>query len=132
MKKRAIVKLILVGIVIILFVITLPALHTNNKRFNQVRNEARLVLNEGLKICSSQCANYPAEWVKEGQEVEAELYCMRQCSNNMENIREEIAEDSVNRIFKDKYHYKVEKVYCVIGMRCFSLEMKDFIYSYKS
>lgn len=132
MDKKKIIKFVLIGLVVLLFVASIPGVFLNGKELSRAEDNAREVLNEASKICSSNCTDYPTEWgwIK-GREKEAELYCMRQCSNNMAGFRQELINDLKPTIFKNQYSYRVGQAYCILGLRCVSLEIEDFILGYK-
>lgn len=131
MDKKKIVKLILIGLVILLFIISIPGVFLNGRGLNKAEDYARVVLDEASKICNSNCTDYPKEWVMGGKEAEAKLYCMNQCSNNMEGLRQTLASDLKPTMFTNQYSYRVEQVYCILGLRCVSREIEDFVSGYK-
>jgi len=63
-------------------------------------------------------------------EKDAELYCMRQCSNNKKEIREELLNKKFPILFTDIYHYRVAQLYCIIGLYCPQSQIVDFIKNY--
>lgn len=127
-KLLRIAKIIFVGIIILFFIITIPTTFSNSKSVNQAKDYAKEVLNEGQKICDSNCTDYPTEWEIEKKD---ELYCMDQCSNNMMKIRQGLIDNLEPTLFKNQYDYRVGQLYCVLGLRCVLSELEDFVYNYK-
>ncbi len=129
-KIKLILPKIIFVLIMIFFLISLPAIYSNNKNFNQIKNDAREMLDQGYAICSSNCTDYPTDWVVKGQEKEAELYCRNQCADNMLGIRKGVINNFKPMIFENRYDYIIEGVYCVLGLKCFSSDIEDYVYGY--
>lgn len=121
-----------VGIAVLLFLcflVTIPALYQNNRKANQVEREVKEVLKAMKKICASGCTEYPRDWVVPGLETEAELYCMRQCNNDMEGVRNYYL-DNFPVLFTSQYNYRVAQLYCVLGLVCPQSQIAEIIRNY--
>lgn len=130
MEKERIYKAIAAVSIILLFVATLPAAFSNSNKIEQAKTSAKEVLDRASKICSSDCKDYPSDWVSEDKRAEAEIYCMSQCSNDMKIIRDSVSEASSIK-FENQYMLKVAQLYCLLGLRCYAVEIKDFIQNYQ-
>jgi hypothetical protein len=126
-----IIKITLVGMLVLLFLATIPAVFSNSKSINQAKENAKILLDEASKVCNSNCTEYPAEWVSKEKEQEAKLYCINQCSDNMDRIRNEFTDELQSTMFENQYTYRVGQIYCILGLRCAPLEIENFIRGYK-
>ena len=129
MNKKHLLKVFLIAVAIILFVGTLPAVFLNSRKIDQAKESAQVILDEASKVCSSNCTDYPDEWVIEDKEAEAELYCMRQCTNDMEAMRNEINKMPLIE-FENQYTLRVAQLYCLLGLRCYATEIEDYVNNY--
>lgn len=123
------IKKIIPVVLILAFLATIPALYQNNRRVGQVKAELKKVLDISKKICKSDCTEYPSDWVNPSSKIEGELYCMRQCNNNMRGIREGLLDD-FPVLFTNQYTYRVAQLYCILGLACPQLQITEFIEGY--
>lgn len=121
---------ILILVTIIGLIITLPALIQNNLNANKAEKDIKTVFDLSKKLCKSGCTDYPKEWIIPGKEIEAELYCMRQCKDNMKNIREEYLNKNFPILFTNEYNYRVSQIYCILGLVCPQSRISDLIENY--
>lgn len=128
MKSK--IKIILVLFIALAFIATLPAIFQNASRTRQVKNEVKQILDTAKVICKSGCTSYPEDWIIRDKQNEAELYCMRQCQNNMKGIRGSLLNEDFPVLFTSQYNFRVAQIYCLLGLRCSQLEIIDFIESY--
>ena len=122
------IKRIVTILIVILFLITIPVLIQNQYKVSQVKKDLKVVLSLVKKICSSNCTEYPKEWdiSGSGSKAEAELYCMRQCSNNMKGIKDSLLE-YFPVLFTNKFNFRVAQFYCLIGLACPQKQITDYI-----
>lgn len=129
-KWQPIIQKVLILFIILAFIATLPATFQNSIRGDQAEEEVIKILNISKKICDSGCTDYPPDWVTSGHQADAELYCMRQCKDNMKGIRENLLNDGFPVLFTNEYNYRVAQIYCVLGLKCPQLEIKKLIEDY--
>ena len=119
--KKVVAILAIIG-----FLVTVPALYQNGRRVSQVKKELKEVLSMARVICDSDCHDYPSDWIIPEQEVEAELYCMRQCSNNKKAIKDALLED-FPVLYNTQYNYRVGQLYCLLGLACPPSEIIEYV-----
>jgi len=122
--KKIIAILLILG-----FLATIPAMYQNQRRVKEVKTELKEILDASKEICNSGCTDYPSDWVISGLETEAELYCMRQCDNDMKGIRDALLDD-FPVLFISQYNYRVAQLYCILGLVCPQLQITEFIEGY--
>lgn len=122
-------KKVLTILLISVFLATIPAAIQNQRRVREVKVELGEALSVAKKICDSGCTEYPPDWVVPGADAEAQLYCIRQCDNNMKALRDALLEN-FPILFTNQYNYRVAQLYCVVGLACPQLQITEYIRGY--
>lgn len=117
------------ALILILLLSTVPGIFIVGGEIDQAKEDIKIIMSEGAKICDSNCTVYPDDWATQGKEADAELYCMRQCANDMKAIKDEVKQMEWIE-FDGQYTLRVAQLYCLLGLKCYATEIEDYIDSY--
>ena len=128
------IKIILIAVVLLIFVISIPASFFNSRAIDKAKNDIKLVIDEVKKVCDSNCAYIPENMIDNNEREDAKSYCLEHykdnCTNNMLSFREGL-DKTFEMNFENQYYLRVAQIYCIIGLRCYGTEVRDFIFNYK-
>ena len=117
MKKP--IKVIIAGVVIILFILTIPGMWQNASDYKVLERDLSDIYEKIDTICDSGCKDYPPDLVIPGKELEAENYCLNQCRDKGE-MKKEMREHALSSFeYRSEYHKRVGQLYCILGLNCF-------------